>query len=185
MNHSQITLRYAKALFDLSLESKILDKVNTDMALIDKVCSENRELRGMLQNPVISADKKQKVMEKIFFGNIQELTVRFMHILMRKHREFHIMGIASAFVDLYKEFKGIKTAYVTTVVPLTDTERSSMLSVLKELTSSDIELVENIKADILGGFVLSLDNYQLDQSLTAKIKQLRKDFDKNLYVKGF
>lgn len=72
MNHSQITLRYAKALFDLSLETKILDKVNADMALIDKVCSENRELRGMLQNPVISADKKQKVMEKIFFGNIQE-----------------------------------------------------------------------------------------------------------------
>lgn len=77
-----------------------------------------------------------------------------------------------------RNIRAIKTAYVSTVVPLSDSERTSILSVLKELTSSEIELVESIKADILGGFVLNLDNYQLDQSVTAESEQLRKDFDK-------
>jgi F-type H+-transporting ATPase subunit delta len=185
MNHSQITIRYAKALFDLALERKVLEEVKTDMALIDQVCHENRELRGMLHNPVISVAKKQKVMHEIFGKHINILTRNFIDIIARKRREYLIDGIAAAFVELYKEFKGIKTAYVTSAVLLNESERQSMLAILKKLTSMKIELVEKQKGDMIGGFVLSMDNYQIDQSMTTKIKELKKDFEKNLYIKGY
>ena len=185
MNQSKITIRYAKALFDLALERNVLEQVKKDMALINQVCLENRELRSMLHNPVINVDKKQKVMLKIFGSHIDTLTLSFINIISRKRREYLIDGIASDFVSLYKEYKGIKTAYVTTAVALCDTERQAMLGILKSLTGKEIELIENLKKDIIGGFVLSMDNYQVDQSMTSKIKDLRKDFEKNLYIKGF
>ncbi|NVO21281.1 MAG: ATP synthase F1 subunit delta [Bacteroidetes bacterium] len=185
MNHTKITIRYAKALFDLAQEQKVLEQVKDDMALISQVCLENRELRGMLHNPVINVEKKQKVLKSIFGSHINKLTSLFLDIISRKRRESYIDAIASDFVGLYKEYKGIKTAYVSSAVALDDTDRKTMTVILKSLTGHEIELIESIKTEIIGGFILSMDNYQVDQSLTAKVKRLKKDFDKNLYVKGF
>jgi F-type H+-transporting ATPase subunit delta len=185
MNQSKITIRYAKALFDLALEHNVLEQVKDDMALISQVSLENRELRGMLHNPVINVDKKQKVMLRIFGSHINKLTLSFINIISRKRRESYIDGIASDFVTLYKEYKGIKTAYITSAVALNETERLAMLGILKNLTGKEIELIESLKSDIIGGFVINMDNYQVDQSLTTKIKILKKDFEKNLYVRGF
>ena len=185
MNQTQITLRYAKALFDLALERKVLDKVKADMDLIDTVCHENRELRGMLHNPVIYVDKKQKVLQKVFRSHIDSLTLGFVNILSRKRREYFLDGIAADFAALYKEFKGIKPAEVISAVPMNDSDRKAVLEILRKLTSMDIELNEKVKPDLIGGFVLNMDNYQVDQSLRTKIKDLKQDFEKNLYIKGF
>ncbi len=185
MNQSKITIRYAKALFDLALERKVLEKVKDDMALIDSVCHESPELTRMLHNPVINVDKKQKVMHRIFESKIDQLTMNFIDIISRKRREYYIDGIASAFVSLYKEYMGIVTAYVTSAVPMADTDKTSVLAILKTLTGKDIELVEKLKSELIGGFIVNMDNYQVDQSVTTKIKELKKDFEKNLYVKGF
>ena len=171
MNQSQITLRYAKALFDLAQERKILEKVKADMALIDQVCHENKELRGMLHNPVISVDKKQKVLHQLFEKHIDKLTLQFIDIISRKRRESYI--------------DGIKTAYVKSAVSLTVSDKKEMVGMLNKMTGKEIELIEEIKSDLIGGFVLTMDQYQIDQSLMTKIKQLKKDFEKNLYIKGF
>jgi F-type H+-transporting ATPase subunit delta len=185
MNQSKITIRYAKALFDLALERNVLEKVKDDMAFIDKVCVENRELRAMLHNPVINVDKKQKVMLSIFGSYIDKLTLGFINIVSRKRRESYIDNIASDFVALYKEYKGIKTAFITSAVAVNEKEKLAILGILKNLSGKDIELVEKLKSDIIGGFIINMDNFQIDQSLTSKIKDLKKDFEKNLYVKGF
>jgi len=185
MNQSQITTRYAKALFDLALEQRVLDRVKDDMILIDEVCHQNKDLRGMLHNPVIQVEKKQKVLHQVFGSTIDKLTLGFLDIIARKRREYYIDGIASAFVALFKEYKGIKTAYVTSAVALTDTDRKAILDMFRNFTGKEIELIEQLNPGMLGGFVLSLDNYQIDQSLRTKVKQLKKDFEKNLYIKGF
>jgi len=44
----------------LQLKFKILEKVNSDVKLIGDVLSENRELRIIMNNPVIDTYKKLK-----------------------------------------------------------------------------------------------------------------------------
>ncbi|MBK7031207.1 MAG: hypothetical protein IPH45_19285 [Bacteroidales bacterium] len=39
------------------MERNVLEQVKTDMALINQVCLENRELRSMLHNPVINGEE--------------------------------------------------------------------------------------------------------------------------------
>jgi len=155
------------------------------MLFIDQVCHENKELRSMLHNPVISVDKKQRVMHKIFGDQIDKLTLSFIDIIARKRREQYIDGIASAFVGLYKDYKGIKTAYVSSAVPVMDSDRKAILAILKKLTDKNIELQEQVTEELMGGFILRMDNFQVDQSMNSKIKELKKDFEKNLYIKGF
>lgn len=185
MSYTKITIRYAQALFDLALEQKILGKVYLDMNLIDQVCHENKELTGMLKSPIINADKKERVLKIIFADSIDKLTLSFLVILTKKKREQYIDGIASAFTDLYKEYIGLKTAYITSAVRFDEEEKKEVIKILSRITDNDIELVEEVRKDLLGGFIINMDNYQIDQSLKTKIKELKKEFEKNLYIKGF
>lgn len=185
MSYTKITIRYAAAFFDLAEETSIVEKANEDMQLLGKVCKSNRDFVLMLQNPVINAEKKRKVITHIFGPSITPLSLNFMSLMIRKRRERYLPSIAEAFADLYQAYKGIKTAYVSTAVELIDSERKSILEILQKITDKKIDLVEKTNEELLGGFVINLDNFQLDQSIAAKVKQLKKDFEKNLFVKGF
>ena len=185
MSYSKITVRYAQALFDLALERKILEKVYLDMKLIDEVCHENRELTNMLYSPIINVDKKQRIIKAIFADKIDKLSLSFLMILAKKRREQFIDGIASVFTELYKDYIGVITAHITSAVKLGVEEKKQVTAVLTKITDKEIELVEEVKKDLLGGFIINMDNYQVDQSLSTKIKELKKEFEKNPFIKGF
>lgn len=185
MSYTKITIRYAAAFFDLAGEKGIIENTYEDMTLLGDICESNHDFVRMLQNPVINADKKIKVVTKIFGTSMHKMSLSFMTLMIRKRRERYLPSIAEAFTDLYKASKGIKTAYVTSAVELAAADKTSILELLQKVTDKKIELVEKTDEALLGGFVINLDNFQLDQSIATKIKQLKKDFEKNLFVRGF
>jgi len=185
MNYTKITIRYAAAFFDLAEEKGVVENAYEDMVLLGNVCTANRDFVLMLQNPVVHAEKKSKVITKVFGASVNKMSLSFMNLMIRKRRERYLPSIAEAFTDLYKASKGIKTAFVTSAVELDNKEKAGVLEILQKLTDKKIDLVENINADLLGGFVINLDDFQVDQSVSTKIKKLKKDFEKNLFIKGF
>jgi F-type H+-transporting ATPase subunit delta len=68
---------------------------------------------------------------------------------------------------------------------LDDTSRKRLTGMLEKMTNHDIELIEEVKAELLGGFVLTVKDVQYDISVANRIKKLKKEFDENLYIKGF
>jgi len=185
MSYTKITLRYAAAFFDLATEKGVVEKASEDMVLLGKVCTSNRDFVRMLQNPVIHADKKKKVIALIFGTSVNTMSLSFMNLMIRKRRERYLPSIAEAFDNLYKISKGIKTAYVTSAISLDANEKAGILEIIGKLTDKKIELVESIDDKLLGGFVINIDDFQVDQSIATKIKVLKKDFEKNLFIKGF
>lgn len=185
MSYTKITIRYAAAFFDLASENGLVERAFEDMVLLGNVCTANRDFVRMLQNPVIHGDKKNKIVTSIFSTTIHPASLSFIKLMIRKRRERYLPSIAEAFTDLYKASKGIKTAYVTSAVELVAKEKAGVLEILSKLTDKKIDLVEKTNAALIGGFVINLDNFQVDQSIVTKIKELKKDFEKNLFVKGF
>lgn len=185
MSYTKITLRYAAAFFDLASETGVVGNANEDMLLLGNICTSNPDFVRMLQNPVINADKKIKVITKILGTSVSKISLSFVRLMVRKRRERYLPSIAEAFTDLYKTSLGIKTAYVTSAVALETSEKNSVLEILRKLTDKKIDLVEQTDSHLIGGFVLNIDDYQIDQSISTKVKKLRKDFEKNLFIKGY
>lgn len=185
MSYTKITIRYAAAFFDLAGEKGIIENAYEDMVMLGDVCKSSHDFVRMLQNPVINADKKNKVISKIFGTSMNKMSLSFISLMIRKRRERYLPSIAEAFSDLYKASKGIKTAYVTSAVELAAQDKAGILEILSKLTDKKIELIEKTNESLLGGFVINLDNFQIDQSIASKVKQLKKDFAKNLFVRGF
>lgn len=185
MKNILLARRYAKALFDLAVEDGVLDQVNDDMKLIADVLSENKELRRMLLSPVIPPARKKVVVKKIFEGKIDKRSLTFIDIIIRKGREEQIHDIALQFYESYLDHKNIAIVEITTAAEIDKELRLKMVKLMESKTSKTIQMSEKINPDIIGGFKLKLNDYQYDASIKQIFTKLHKEFDKNLFIKGF
>ncbi len=185
MKETRVANRYAKALFDLAIEMKVLDRIKDDIELVYSVCKQNRDFVLMLKSPVIKESKKQTIIKEIFKSKVHELTIRFLLVITRNGRESVIMEIAQQFIDVYKKFKNILPVTITSAVQLDADTKKKIIAVLYDRAGAQIELTEEIDKEIIGGFIMEFEDKQYDASISKQIKNLHKEFDINLYIKGF
>jgi F-type H+-transporting ATPase subunit delta len=108
-----------------------------------------------------------------------------LNIITAKKREMFIEPIAEQFLLLYKEYKGIIPVILTTAAKADDEIRNKITGLLKNFTKKEVELTEEIKSEIIGGFILKFGKYQYDDSVRKKIMKLKREFNINIYEKGY
>lgn len=177
--------RYAVALFDLALELKSEGKVLKDMQLVNEVLEENRILRKILANPVITGSKKAKILSDLFEGKVEKLTLKFLVLVTKKGREVYLEDICQAFVDEYKEHFNIMPVLLTTAYPAEEKTKQEILDKLARIAGKTLEVSEKVDNTLIGGFTLDFMDYNYDASIKTQLIQLKKEFSKNLYVKKF
>lgn len=180
-----LSKRYAQALFGLALENKVLKEVHQDLFMVGTVLNENRELRKVLANPVLDGYKKVRVLNKLFEGKVQTLTIKFLALITKKGREKYILFICKSFEEIYKEYKNIMEVQLTTAYKADAKLRDEMIKKLETFTKKHLQLSESIDEEIIGGFKLNFMDYQYDASIKTQLKRLGKEFSKNLYVKQY
>ena len=185
MRQTRISKRYAKALFDLAIEQKILNPAKNDMQLVISVCQENKDFRLLLKSPIINSKKKITIIKALFEKHLQKISLQFLIIITNKRREIYLESIAKEFINLFKKYKNITTTYLKTAVKIDDDIRNKILDLMKQQTGGEIELIEEIKEELIGGFVLDYGDNKYDASIIKQIEDLKKDFNINLYEKGF
>ena len=111
--------------------------------------------------------------------------MRYMGIIIRKKREEYLRYIAGEFISIYKKFKNIFTVHFQSASAITDEIRQKVVELLEKQTGGSIELVEEVKKELVGGFVLSYDDYKYDASIAYQLRRLRKGAAEiNLYIRG-
>jgi F-type H+-transporting ATPase subunit delta len=185
MKSSRAVTRYAKSLIDLAQEQGALESVFSDMRLIHKTINENHNMYLLLKSPIVKTDKKQKILKAIFSEKISKITEGFILLLTTKRREAMMYDIAQSFVEQYKEKKKILTAVITTACGLDDDLRRKVLEIVKTSACSEVELIEKVDKEIIGGFKLQVGDKRIDASIQKQIRKLAMSFRENPYIKQY
>jgi F-type H+-transporting ATPase subunit delta len=185
-NISHIAVPYAKALFDFAIEKDALEVVMKDIQALNSLCKTNREFLLMLKSPILTTGKKLKIISAVFQDSVSLVTAGFLRIITSKKRESLLPDISIAFIDLYKDYNGILTTNVKSAVPLSEDMRKQILTLMSTQAKGKIDLVEEIKEELIGGFVLQWKDMQYDASILNQISKMKKGMANiNLYKKGF
>lgn len=179
--NSRVARPYAKSLLDFAAEQNKLDKVKDDMAFVASTVKANKALRAVLTSPVVKADKKLKILDKLFFKEIDPITANFLTIITRKNREAFIPDIANIFAELYRNHNNIVLAEITTAVPLNQANRQKALHIIKSVHEK-VELAEKIDPNIIGGFIIRVNDKQYDESILSRITSLKRTYKANPYI---
>ncbi len=175
----RVASRYAKSLIELAQENNILDAVTEDMKLFSTVSTENRDFSLMLSSPIIPSGKKLEIINQIFSGKVNDLTSKFFALVIKKGRESDLQGIAKAFQKEYELIKGITRAKVKTAVKLSVGLRSEIESLVAKIAGGKIITIEEeVDENLIGGYVLTIGDKQLDSSVKSILQKAKNQFTK-------
>lgn len=183
MSNQRVAYAYAKSLMELAIERGQLEEVYQDFLFLAKMARSNRDLELVMKNPIVSSEKKLNILKALYKEKgATKATMAFFEIICRKGREEVLADIAREFQVQYQLHNSIQVAEVTTTFPLDDKLRAEFSKIVLEISGmKEVKLTEKINPDLIGGFVLRVNDRQLDESLSSKLKALRIQFSENHY----
>ena len=82
--------------------------------------------------------------------------------------------------SLYRDDQGIVEAVLYTADTTTDSTVDQLRKLLVETYKADVELSKEIDPEIIGGFVLKIEDQQLDASIATQLKRVQRELDNTL-----
>ena len=183
MNNPRLAGRYAKSLLDLAQEQNALDTTLADVQLLSDSVKGSPELALLLRSPILKADKKNAVLKAVFGDKMGHITNAFMNLLVAKGREANLPEIATAFIDQYKALKNIRQVKLITAGPIDESVKESIRQkVAASMPDKTVEMTTSVNPDLIGGWVLEMDDRVVDASIRRDLMDIRKQFMDNQYV---
>ncbi|MFD2864745.1 ATP synthase F1 subunit delta [Mucilaginibacter antarcticus] len=176
MSELAVASRYAKSLIDLSEEQNVLEAVNNDMVFFAKTLKENSQLAAVLSNPMVSHLKKLNILTEIFASRVNALTIAFFKLVINKGRGEVVNGTAHEFINLYNRKNNITKAKVVSATPLSATNQQALLAEVKAAIGGQVVLETKVDPSLIGGFVLTVGDRQLDTSVQTSLNKIKKNF---------
>jgi F-type H+-transporting ATPase subunit delta len=163
--------RYALAVFEIALESNKLKEWQSNLTKIAKLV-EDEEFIGLAENPKIPFNLKTKLVQDRL-GKTNPMALNLVYLLISKGKLKTASQISDEYNRLLNEHYGIKSAEVTTAVPLDDVEREKLGQNLEALVGKKVSMNVQINPDILGGFIARIDDSLIDGSIRNRLEMLK------------
>ncbi len=174
MDNGLIPRRYAKALYKFAAEHGTTDAVYAEMKEVADAFAGNPELQKTLGNPFVSDADKEALLKAAAGSKVENDYLGFIKMLLEMRRESFMHLIALAYRDLYRKENKISQVTFTTAAQLPDAEMSKLRGMVeKAFPGRTLEYSTRIDPDLIGGFVVDVDDARMDASISNEIEQLR------------
>jgi len=181
MDIGTISIRYARALLMVAQDNKTEDLVYQEMKSLADVYLGNQDLKPFFENPIVTSEQRINILTiaagKIPGKTISQTTENFLRFIVEKKRENFVLFMAMSYMELYRKAKNIISAEVTSAQKLDEKMLLSLLAFIKkDYPDKTVQLHTKINEELIGGFVLNVENEKFDASVSGELKTIRKEF---------
>ena len=146
-----------------------------------EVVRENQHLRALLHSPIVRMEIKHKVLQEVFSQRSAILNL-FIEILVENKRLSDLYDIAREYVIQYNRYKEKTTVYLTTAVELPQRLKEQFVQKAIALSGhKNITLESKVEPQLIGGFILRIDDLQYNASIAHKLYGIREQLSENVY----
>jgi len=178
MNTGLISTRYATALLEYSVESNQQEEVYSALKFFLKVYGNVPELRQALQTHSIVKSEKKKIIISACGENVPSTLDEMIELVVKNERQGLIDYIALRYIDLYRERFNIQHGKLVTAVSMDETTKERFIKRIESIIDKELEIETEVEPDIIGGFLLYLDDHRLDASISGKLNRIRRKVKK-------
>lgn len=175
---TQITLSskiYADTLIRLGQDGSVsFDEILENLENIQKICVSSKELVTVLQNPTISIDTKNSIIDEVFSQNIDKKIKDFLKIIIEKKRFNEFNSIVSSFKAELDKINNIKHVEIISAINLDENNKQTILAKIENKIQKQVIANWTVDNSIIGGLVIKFDDNIIDSSLKQKLEKLSK-----------
>jgi F-type H+-transporting ATPase subunit delta len=169
-----LTDRYAAALYSHADENRVLDTVVTEMEGLGRLISGSADFRRLLASPLIDVKTSTAAAQAVLTDAGVSKAVRdFVGVVSVNRRLRDLPAIVAAFARLVADRRGIVTADVASAHPLNDVQRTQLRARLIEAGYSNVNIIERVEPDLLGGLIVRIGARLYDTSLKSRLQRLQ------------
>ena len=176
MQKTSASNRYAKALFEMSLDNNSTKEVLTDLRFIFDLLKRNKSLEMLTSNPTIKKSSKKQIFVNTFSNKINKITLNFLLLVTNKGREAYLEDLINKYKEIYNNHNKISVIEVVSAKPLTDEQKNIITAKATTENNRKIYLKEKIDPDLIGGVIIKKEGAQYDASIRKKLKNARRAF---------
>jgi F-type H+-transporting ATPase subunit delta len=175
MSESVVAERYAKAMFELGLESGQLAMLTDELRSVANAYKDSPELRSVLDDPRIDEDQIISLVESLARRLALSVVAKnSLLVLVRRRRIRALPEIVTRLASLTDERTGLLRASVTSAVPLGEEQARQLSEELERLTGKRIVLECHSDPSLLGGLVTRIGDHVVDASLRGRFDEIER-----------
>ncbi|CCY63575.1 aTP synthase subunit delta [Clostridium sp. CAG:967] len=179
MKNIQISLtakNYADALVKLGQDNVIsYDDILNNLEIISEICTQSKDLTGVLENPAISDETKFSIIDEVFTKYVNVKIRDFLKILIEKKRFKELEGIVAAYQEELDKINNLQRVEVISAVELDDNSKQRIIEKLQKRLQKNVIAQWQTDEEIIGGLVVKINDDVIDSSLKNKLENLSKN----------
>ncbi len=175
MTSVAIAKNYARALYRLSHEKDVSEKVFSGLKFLEKHLLQEPRLKDILQHPLIEEKDKKGILQDILKSKEEKVPaelLHFLYIVIDKKREDILQETIELFRRYYQEARNIQVVEVTSPSELKEEQRSKIAENMEKYLGHKVVLEEKVDPSMKGGIILKAGTLMLDGSLETRLKKL-------------
>ena len=172
---SEISQRYALALYELSKEKNQTEEFVSNMITFMKIFNSNKDLKNFVKNPTYSIQSQKIVFDKILsLMNFNKLAKNFFSILIIKKRIFFLDQVIEEFLKLISVKRGEISGKLISPQKIDEKTISDIEREISANIKRSIKLESKIDESLIGGIVIQIGSLMIDTSIKNKLQKYKK-----------
>ena len=174
MDSGIISNRYAKAIFQYASALGEEDRLREELRILSEQFLAVPLLSKVLDDPTVSPDTKIDVLTTAVGKEISNTYRQVIRTIVKNGREHYMRSIALMFDKVYRKEKNRVILKLITTEPASNEMKTKLVDLVKR-DEKQVDFVAKTDDDIIGGFILEIEDRRLDASIRNQLNQLRLD----------
>jgi len=152
----------------------VLDATVAEMDGLGRLIEASADFRRLLDSPLIDVNQASRAARAVLSAEgFSKIVQDFVGVVTANRRLRDLREIVHAFADLVAQKRGVITAHVASAHPLSDVQRQHLRARLIEAGYSNVNILEQVEPDLLGGMVVKIGARLYDTSLKSRLQRLQ------------
>ncbi|GHT50596.1 ATP synthase subunit delta [Bacteroidia bacterium] len=179
MDTGVISTRYARAIYNYAAETGNETALYREMQLLAKNFTAFPTLREVMNDPTVAPEQKIRVLTTACGMRPNETLKQILQLIIGNKRANYMENIALMYDKVYRKAKGIVIVQLTTVEKAGEETKEALLPVIAQATGGQIEFHTETNPDLIGGFILEIEDKRLDASVKNQVNTVIADLIRN------
>lgn len=165
---------YAVSLLELAEQAGQVRDVEAELQQLAEVAKQEPKLLTLLSNRRVPMARRQATALKIFKGRVNDLTLKFIQVLVERDRFDELPGIAAAFLAQVHERYGEIEVDAIVATPMSEELAARLGEALHKRTGRKPIIHQHLEPNQIGGVKLRVADYLVDGSVSTQLRLMRE-----------
>jgi F-type H+-transporting ATPase subunit delta len=176
MRTSEIAKRYAKALFEISVDNRTQAKVFADLRELQSAFAKDKTIHDFMVSPLVTAKERVEALNAALTNKgLAKEVFDLLQLLARKGRFAALSDIVNAFEMENDNSNGVSRGTVRSATTLDEASRTRVSQTVEKVLKKKVILTYDVDASVIGGLVAQVGSYTFDDSVSAHQRRMNDE----------